>query len=413
VTVARRGTRPPWVRSRRVLAPRLVEYEMGSPVLGETTMLRILFPGDYAENEDSRYPVLYLLHGGGDDFRSWTDKGAATESTEGLPLIVVMPEARNGFYSDWVKPGPHGTTRWESHHIGELIPWVDRTFRTVPGRGGRALAGLSMGGFGAMSYAARHPDMFVAAASFSGVLDTNRHAWIPRVAARRDGGTPDAIWGDRGMRRERWRAHNPWDLAPNLRGLALTVRTGTGVPGELDEEPRFDLIESIVCHWSIRLHRRLADLGIEHDWHCGRGTHDWPYWSRDLRVTLPSLMRTFTDPPPVNSPFSHISGEPEYHVFGWNVRCHLEREHFSTLDNAHRGGFSLTGIGTAAVRTPPVYEPGREYEIRMAGRFDRRALTVRADADGHLTLGMRLGPIGLGPHTVDVLIGDPVATPAS
>jgi diacylglycerol O-acyltransferase/trehalose O-mycolyltransferase len=400
VIVMSAGETGPSVRSRTVLGPRLVEYELFSPLLGEPTMLRILFPTGYGTDAAQRFPVLYLLHGGGDDFRSWTDKGGAAEATEGLPLIVVMPEARNGFYSDWVKPGLHGTTPWESHHIGELIPWIDRTYRTIPERDGRALAGLSMGGFGAMSYAARHPDMFVAAASFSGVLDTNWHQWITGVAAQRDGGPPDAIWGDWANRRMRWRAHNPWDLAPNLRGMALTVRTGTGVPGELDEHPRFDFIESVVCHWSIRLHRRLTELGIDHDWHCARGTHDWPYWSRDLRATLPSIMKTLATPPPLVNPLTYVSAEPEFTVDGWTVRSHRAREHFSTLSQADRDGFALTGFGGAAVRTPPWYEPGAEYEVRITGPFDHRTVVVHADHGGRLTMTVRLGPVGFAEHTV-------------
>ncbi|WP_158890531.1 alpha/beta hydrolase [Amycolatopsis anabasis] len=395
--------------SRTVLGPRLVEYELDSPVLGERTMARILFPADYAANPATRYPVLYLLHGGGDDFRSWTDKGEATESTADLPLIVVMPEARNGFYSDWVKAGAHGRTPWESHHVGELIPWVDRTFRTIADRGGRALAGLSMGGFGAMSYAARHPDLFTAAASFSGVLDTNRHTWIPGIAAQRDGGPPDAIWGSRLTREMRWRAHNPWDLAANLRGMWLSVRTGTGVPSDLDKHPKLDLIEAIVCHWSVRLHRKFTELGIEHDWYCGRGTHDWPYWARDLRVTLPSLMKTFADPPPAPNPLSYTSAEPEYSVAGWTVRSRRMREAFSTLSSAHRAGFSLTGVGMADVRTATWYEPGRAYRVWMAGPFEHRTMALKADGVGSLTMNVRLGPFGLGGHTVHVAIAEDCA----
>ena len=94
--------------------------------------------------------------------------------TAGQPLIVVMPDGgRGGWYSNWHNGGRGGPPAWESYHIGQLIPLVDRRFRTVAARRGRAIAGLSMGGFGAFSYAARHPDLFTAAASFSGGLDLN------------------------------------------------------------------------------------------------------------------------------------------------------------------------------------------------------------------------------------------------
>jgi len=113
---------------------------------------------------------------------------------------------------NWYNGGTGGPPEWERYHVAQLIPWIDSHFRTLAVRGERAVTGLSMGGFGAMSYAARHPDLFAAAASFSGAVDINK-APIPEV-------TPDAAFGPRGTQDVRWRAHNPWDLAANLRGSA-------------------------------------------------------------------------------------------------------------------------------------------------------------------------------------------------
>ncbi|WP_020673667.1 alpha/beta hydrolase [Amycolatopsis nigrescens] len=399
------GTAPAVV-SRKLLGPRLAEYRLRSPVLGAHTPVRILFPLEYGKDTEARFPVLYLLHGGDDDYRSWTDKGGATEATAELPLIVVMPEASNGFYSDWVKPGRHGRTRWESYHIGELLPWIDRTFRTTGSRGGRALAGLSMGGFGAMSYAARHPDLFCAAASFSGALDTNRHTWVTGVAARRDGGHFDSIWGSRLTNETQWRAHNPWDLAENLRGMSLVLRTGNGLPGPLDEHPLPNPVEAIVYHESLRMHRRLDELGIEHEWHHGPGTHNWPYWLRDLRNTLPVLMRAFADPPAQPKPFSHTSAEDEYTAGDWTVRLSRSEAAFCTLSEVDETGFVLTGGGDADVRTAAWFTPGRSYRVALDGEHDRRVLTAVADPDGRLELKLRLGPEAEGPHAVAVTIGE-------
>ncbi|MEC3976437.1 alpha/beta hydrolase [Amycolatopsis sp. H20-H5] len=390
---ARPGTGPAVV-SRQVLGPRLVEYTLDSPVLGETTSLRILFPTGYGAEPDVRFPVLYLLHGGDDDYRSWTDKGEAAETTEPLPMIVVMPDARNGFYSNWEKAGRHGRTPWESFHLGELLPWVDRTFRTLAQRESRAAAGLSMGGFGAFSYAARHPDLFVAAASFSGVLDTNRHPWITEIAGRRDGGGFGAIWGDRLTRSIRWRAHNPWDLAENLRGSVLFVRTGNGVPGEFDHGLAPDPVEAIVFHQSTRLHKRLTALGIDHDWHHGRGTHDWPYWIRDLRETAPLLAGVFADPPPAPSPFTFTSAEPEFEAWGWRVSFSRQHKEFTILSDVDEHGFGLARSGAPTVRTAPRYEPGEEYKVRVDDPSGSRSATSRADRGGHLTFPLKLGPGG-------------------
>ncbi|MGC7095214.1 alpha/beta hydrolase [Amycolatopsis lurida] len=386
------------VVSRCVLGARLVEYELDSPVLRERTRLRVLFPDGYPD--DGPFPVLYLLHGGEDDYRSWTDKGGATESAEDAPVIVVMPDARNGFYSDWVGPGRHGRTRWETFHITELVPWVDRTFHSEARRESRALAGLSMGGFGAMSYAARHPDLFSAAASFSGALDTNRYTFVPGIAARRDGGAPGAIWGDRRTSAVRWRAHNPWDLAVNLRGMTLVVRTRSGLPGPLDRRGRRpDPVEALVFHESLRFHRKLTVLGIAHEWHYGPGTHDWPYWTVDLRETLPVLLRAFADPPPPPARLTHVSAESSYRVQGWEVQIDRPRMEFSTLANADRSGFSFTGSGLARIRTPGWFEPNTPYPVTV----EHNESKPRTDPQGRLEFLLRLGR---RPRTVLVRVGE-------
>jgi diacylglycerol O-acyltransferase/trehalose O-mycolyltransferase len=385
----------PEVISRFVLGPRLAEYELRSPALRARTRLRILFPDGYGDNRAARFPVLYLLHGGDDDYRSWTDKGGAAESTRPVPVIVVMPDARNGFYSDWAGPGRYGRPSWETFHLGELVPWVDRVFRTEARREGRALAGLSMGGFGAMSYAARHPDLFAAAASFSGVLDTNVHTYIPGIAARRDGGARGAIWGDRAANAIRWRAHNPWDLAVNLRGMTLVVRTRTGLPGPLDRRRRPDPVEAIVFHESLRFHHRLVKLGIGHEWSRGPGTHDWPYWTADLRETLPALCRAFRAPRPPPEPVTHTSAEPSYRAHGWEVHFVRRGMEFSLLSGAGRAGFSLTGSGAATVRTPGLFEPARSYRTTAGD--------LMADSLGRLTFHLRFRG---RPDTVRVRVGE-------
>src|SRR6202022_3173993 len=95
--------------------------------------------------------------------------------------------------------------KWETFHVGQLIPWVDANLRTVASRPGRAIAGLSQGGFCAMSYAARHPDMFTTAVSFSGAPDIayDLEAQVlvtPIINATEvflDGAPPNSMFGDR------------------------------------------------------------------------------------------------------------------------------------------------------------------------------------------------------------------------
>jgi S-formylglutathione hydrolase FrmB len=155
-----------------------------------------------------------------------------------------------------------------------------------------------MGGFGAMSYAARHPDLFSWAASFSGAVDIVNY--LPVVAiidleAPVDGGLPGDQFGDRLLAEPNWRAHNPWDLAENLRNTTVVIDTGNGQPGPLDPpEKLFDPIEFGVHDMSVSLHQRLLALGIPHTWNdYGPGTHTWPYWQRDLAEALPSMTQGF------------------------------------------------------------------------------------------------------------------------
>ena len=138
------------VTATQSLSPRLTQYTATSPALGGSTSIRVLLPDGYGAAPQREYPVLLLLHGCCDDYRSWVDKGRAEQLTAPYPLIVVMPDGgRNGWYSNPVNGGP---PRYETYAFDELLPWVDATFRAD---GRRAVAGLSMGGFGALKYAAR------------------------------------------------------------------------------------------------------------------------------------------------------------------------------------------------------------------------------------------------------------------
>ena len=147
-----------------------------------------------------------------------------------------------------------------------------------------------MGGFGALKYAARHPEAFVAASSFSGVTDAPAFAqngYANLIA--------DAVWGPRATELARWREHNPLDLAANLRALKLVeLRTGNGQPGPLDTRTTRDNLEFEVWRENGALHAKLDELGIAHVYDdYGPGVHDWPYWARDLQRTLRNLMTVF------------------------------------------------------------------------------------------------------------------------
>jgi S-formylglutathione hydrolase FrmB len=263
------------------VAPRIVDLTIRSPALGTTAKVRLLTPeGWAARTTGQRWPVLYLLHGCCDTYDSWT----RSTDVEDLPalrhVLVVMPEGGAvGFYSNW----RDGSPAWETFHVGELRTLLERRYGAgTP----RAIAGLSMGGLGAMDYAARHPGMFEAAASYSGALDPLRDPgfWLGLFSAHTS--DPDAIWGDPKTDRRTWAAHAPTDLASHLRGTRLFVASGDG-----RHASRTDRVEATVYRESRAFVARLRALRIpvETDFY-GPGTHDWPYWQRDLHRSLRLLL---------------------------------------------------------------------------------------------------------------------------
>ncbi len=127
---------------------------------------RFFLPEDYSDS-GLKYPVLYLLHGLFGSFENWAALTDLAFYASGHRLIVIMPEGENGWYTD----GKDSGDKYESYLIHELIPAIDRRFHTIGNTGGRAIAGLSMGGYGAFKLALKFPQMFQFAASVSGAFD--------------------------------------------------------------------------------------------------------------------------------------------------------------------------------------------------------------------------------------------------
>jgi len=392
------------VASSERLSPRLTELSLKTPALADPALVRVLLPAGYDPKAAKRYPVLYLLHGSFDTAKSWTDKGDAENITKGLPLIVVMPAMAGkgdagGWAANWRNGGAGGPPRWDTFHIAQLIPWVDANYRTVAGRRGRAVAGLSMGGFSAMSYAARHPDLFAAAASFSGAVDTNNAGVqaVVELETLADGGAPGAIWGPYATDEVYWRGANPLDLAANLRGMTLSIRTGDGNRGPYDQPGPRDGIETVVAANSKSLHDRLARLGIAHVYDAyGPGTHSWPYWQQDLKRELPRLMATFASNPKPPSAIAYSSTDRRFGVFGWDVAIKRDATEFAELAAASKRGFRLQGSGTATVTTAPLYAPRSSHRATVKTRDGRRKVTATADKAGRLRFALTLGPSNTG-----------------
>ncbi|MGH9325307.1 MAG: alpha/beta hydrolase [Terriglobia bacterium] len=133
---------------------------------GMQVSFNVIFPQDYGTSA-RRYPVLYLLHGYTDHYTAWVTKSHITDYAKHYEEIIVMPEDENGWYVDNYANPKLG---WQSYIVDDLIPYVDAHYRTLASRDHRAIAGLSMGGYGALLLGLKYHQLFAAAASLSGVV---------------------------------------------------------------------------------------------------------------------------------------------------------------------------------------------------------------------------------------------------
>lgn len=163
----------------------LETVEFFSPAVDRTMKYNIVLPHDY-DGSSARYPVLYLLHGLTQNYTAW-GLSNGTPFYAGLydDLIVVMPDAGNSWYVNWTAEEGGQQNNWEDHIITDVVNHVDWNFRTIARREGRAITGLSMGGYGAITLGLRHPEMFISIGSTSGALEHAR-----QIARRMRGESP-------------------------------------------------------------------------------------------------------------------------------------------------------------------------------------------------------------------------------
>ena len=266
------------------LDERMVDLTIESPAVG-VARVRLLLPARFEADPDATWPVLYLLHGATDDHATWTEQTDVADLTADLDLLVVMPDAGEwGWYSDWWNDGAGGPPAWETFHLTELRAIIERDWRASDER---LIAGLSMGGFGAVHYATAHPDLFRAVASFSGAVD-------PAGSGFR--GYDSMLWGDRIEQADIWAAHDPIAMAEALAGKRLYVSWQDGQPGPLDPPgATIDDLETWIASQNEAFVARLEELGIPVTFESGRGTHSWPYWERSLHQALPLLLEAIED----------------------------------------------------------------------------------------------------------------------
>jgi S-formylglutathione hydrolase FrmB len=395
---------------------RLVQVLVQTKALERPVRVNVLLPNGY-DATHRRYPSYYLFHGTSGGADDWLEMGGVRQATRGRQLITVMPDAgydSNGgsWFTDWLDQDTElGAARWETFHIDQLIPWVDANFRTFPDRSARAIAGLSQGGFGSFSYAARHPDLFVAAAAFSGAPDIARNPVAKTAASAVVSGTmtglngvqPYAPFGDPVADDIVWQGHNPATIVGNLRHTDLQLWAGNGEPGPYDDptdpNPAGTAIERFTYQSTTFFAEAATTEDVPfalHDY--GAGTHTWPYWARDLRQWLPHVERVLSQARHAPRRIGYRSIEKHWTQWGWRVLNDREdRFAWSSLARAGRRGFTLQG-GPATVVTPEQYSPGTTYRLRYTGGEGPASLV--ADQRGRLRIDVR--PDGAEPVEVGI-----------
>lgn len=167
--------------SRSFQYDRLQSLRLASTLMGREMGYRVVLPSAYnTAGTSERFAVIYLLHGLTGNYSNWTDRTKLGDYAAAGKFIIVTPEGENGWYTDNPTKPNH---KYESYIIKELIPQVDKQFRTIPERKGRMIAGLSMGGYGAVKFGLKYPEMFSLVGSFSGALAASSYRTAEEVPA--------------------------------------------------------------------------------------------------------------------------------------------------------------------------------------------------------------------------------------
>ena len=251
---------------------RLWYYRFQTAAIGWNPGVNVLLPDDY-RTSGRTYPVLYMLHGGAADFRQFDFLGIR-ELTAGKPIIVVMPDGgQAGWYSNPVSSFT-GPRNWETFHIAQLLPWIEANFRTFAEYDGRAVGGFSMGGFGALKYAAKYYGHFASVSSHSGPASLRRDFglvvhWANITSAVLDlaGGT---VYGAPLWDQARVSADNPVERIESYRNKRIFLVAGTS-PDPLNW---FDSVnETQVLAGQREFRDRLRAAGIPFEAHERPGGH--------------------------------------------------------------------------------------------------------------------------------------------
>lgn len=251
-------------------AVRVETVRLASRLTGRAMPYDVVLPPGYGliTARSTRYPVLYLLHGWSGRHDSWVKNTYLKRYAAEHRLIIVTPEGENGWYTDGAGDA---TDKFESYFIEELMPEVERRFRVINQRRGRGVAGYSMGGYGALKFGFKHPELFAFAASTSGALDT---------ASRTDDPSIMRIFGEPGS---------------PVRGANDLPRLAREFPEERKGLLPFLYLDCGAKDLWFDSNRDFAAILFErkfaYEYRQVPGEHIWPYWDKQLQ----EIMRAATD----------------------------------------------------------------------------------------------------------------------
>ena len=259
---------------------KVVDYKLESKLMGRQMPYRVILPVRYAQRVNQKYPVIYLLHGLFGHYDNWTTKTGIQEYAAEYPFIVVMPEGDDGWYTDSpVKV----RDKYESYIIQELIPEIEKRFRAASDRDHRIVAGLSMGGYGAVKFGLRYPDRFSLVGSFSGALGAA--TYLDKIPAS-IGKTIDVIFGPADS--ETRRANDIFRMVHEI----PDSKAGKNLPFIYQSCGLDDLF--------FPNNREFADLLIQkhisHEFRQLPGNHNWTFWDSQIREFLAVADRHYSHP---------------------------------------------------------------------------------------------------------------------
>ncbi|HQZ96775.1 MAG TPA: alpha/beta hydrolase family protein [Pyrinomonadaceae bacterium] len=255
--------------SKVVVRAEVTTSKFNSPLMGREMPYRLILPPDYKTKPEQSYATVYLLHGLGGNYQNWNALTRLAEYALKHSFIIVIAEGGNGWYTDSLTVP---NDKYESYIVKDLIPEIDRTYRTIPDRNNRIMAGLSMGGYGSLKFGLKYPEMFSLIGTFSGAVNAASYSENNSATAGRG---IDKIMGPENS--EARMANDVFklihDLTPQkLRDLPYIYQS-CGTEDYLVKNNR-DLLALI------------NEKKVPHEYREHPGGHDWMFWDAQIREFL-------------------------------------------------------------------------------------------------------------------------------